>query len=150
MLIKELFVPEYRDRLSTFHFKTALFFAVENTRPDVWRGDNLISCVKRKTGKVTKATDKKRTKLSELVSGSGSADSGSEDSDETYDDLTGKAGKNKPFEKGDQYETTDERAAQGAVSGTIPNFTEEKSQETLICVNCFPFRGQYTCPLRRI
>ncbi|KAH3694059.1 hypothetical protein DPMN_081498 [Dreissena polymorpha] len=60
---------------------------------------------------VTKATDKKRTKLSELVSDSGSADSGSEDSDETYEDLTGKAGKNKPFEKGDQYETTDERAA---------------------------------------
>ncbi|KAH3733833.1 something about silencing protein 10-like [Dreissena polymorpha] len=67
------------------------------------------SFVRRKTGKVTKATDKKRTKLSELVSDSGSADSGSEDSDEMYEDLTGKAGKNK--EKGNQYETKDERAA---------------------------------------
>ena len=43
---KELFVPEYRDRLSTFHFKTAFFFAVENTQRDVWREDNLINCVK--------------------------------------------------------------------------------------------------------
>ncbi|XP_052234371.1 uncharacterized protein LOC127846956 isoform X2 [Dreissena polymorpha] len=46
MIRKELFVPEYQDRLSTFHFKTAFFFAVENTRPDVWRVDNLINCVK--------------------------------------------------------------------------------------------------------
>ena len=43
---KELFVQEYQDRLSTFHFKTAFFFANENTRPDVWREDNLINCVK--------------------------------------------------------------------------------------------------------
>ncbi|XP_052226415.1 uncharacterized protein LOC127841554 isoform X1 [Dreissena polymorpha] len=46
MIRKELFVPEYRDGLSTFHFKTAFFFAVENTRPDLWREDNLINCVK--------------------------------------------------------------------------------------------------------
>ncbi|KAH3727353.1 uncharacterized protein LOC127853806 [Dreissena polymorpha] len=46
MIRKELFVPEYRDRLSTFHFKTALLFAVENTRPDEWTEDNLIKCVK--------------------------------------------------------------------------------------------------------
>ncbi|KAH3814810.1 hypothetical protein DPMN_143323 [Dreissena polymorpha] len=46
MIRKELFVPEYRERLSTFHFKTALFFAVENTRPDLWREDSLINCVK--------------------------------------------------------------------------------------------------------
>ncbi|KAH3740553.1 uncharacterized protein LOC127851000 [Dreissena polymorpha] len=43
---KELFVPEYGDRLSTFHFKTAFFFAVENTPPDVWIDNNLINCVK--------------------------------------------------------------------------------------------------------
>ncbi|KAH3713786.1 hypothetical protein DPMN_073588 [Dreissena polymorpha] len=46
MIRKELFGQEYRDRLSTFHFKTAFFFAVENTRPDLWREDNLINCVK--------------------------------------------------------------------------------------------------------
>ncbi|XP_052248377.1 uncharacterized protein LOC127856299 isoform X2 [Dreissena polymorpha] len=46
MLRTELFMPEYQNRLSTFHLKTALFFAVENTRPDVWREDNLINCVK--------------------------------------------------------------------------------------------------------
>ncbi|KAH3783912.1 uncharacterized protein LOC127842502 [Dreissena polymorpha] len=46
MIRKEFFVPEYLERLSTFHFKTAFFFTVENTRPDVWREDNLINCVK--------------------------------------------------------------------------------------------------------
>ncbi|KAH3804020.1 hypothetical protein DPMN_132294 [Dreissena polymorpha] len=46
MLRKELFVPQYRDRLSTFHFKTALLYAVENTLPDMWREENLINCVK--------------------------------------------------------------------------------------------------------
>ncbi|KAH3780347.1 hypothetical protein DPMN_158160 [Dreissena polymorpha] len=46
MIRKELFIPIYRDRLSTFHFKTAFFFAVETIRPDVWRKDNLINCVK--------------------------------------------------------------------------------------------------------
>ncbi|KAH3713735.1 hypothetical protein DPMN_073537 [Dreissena polymorpha] len=46
MIRKELFGPEYRDRLSTFHFKTAFFFAVENNRSDLWREDNLINCVK--------------------------------------------------------------------------------------------------------
>ncbi|KAH3812508.1 hypothetical protein DPMN_140943, partial [Dreissena polymorpha] len=46
MIRKELFVPEYRDRLSEFHFKTSFLYAVENTRPGVWREDNLITCVK--------------------------------------------------------------------------------------------------------
>ncbi|KAH3846009.1 uncharacterized protein LOC127873195 isoform X1 [Dreissena polymorpha] len=46
MIRKELFAPEYQDKLSTFHFKTVFFFAVENTRPDTWREDNLINCVK--------------------------------------------------------------------------------------------------------
>ncbi|KAH3740430.1 hypothetical protein DPMN_047136 [Dreissena polymorpha] len=46
MIRKESFLPGYRNRLSTFHFKTAFFLAIENTRPDVWREDNLISCVK--------------------------------------------------------------------------------------------------------
>ncbi|KAH3739275.1 hypothetical protein DPMN_045925 [Dreissena polymorpha] len=46
MIRKELFASEYRDRLSTFHFKTAFFFAVENIRHDVWREDNLLNCVK--------------------------------------------------------------------------------------------------------
>ncbi|KAH3870054.1 hypothetical protein DPMN_033233 [Dreissena polymorpha] len=43
---KELFEQQYRDSLSSFHLKTALFYTVENTRPDVWMEDNLINCVK--------------------------------------------------------------------------------------------------------
>ncbi|KAH3777563.1 hypothetical protein DPMN_179010 [Dreissena polymorpha] len=46
MIRKELFMPNYQNRLSTFHFKTAFFFAVENTRSDMWREDNVINCVK--------------------------------------------------------------------------------------------------------
>ncbi|KAH3829328.1 uncharacterized protein LOC127881881 isoform X1 [Dreissena polymorpha] len=46
MLRKELFVPEYQDRLSTYHFKTAFFFAVENTPSHIWREENIYNCVK--------------------------------------------------------------------------------------------------------
>ncbi|KAH3841165.1 uncharacterized protein LOC127879502 [Dreissena polymorpha] len=43
---KELFVPSVGDRLSTFHFKTALFFTVEQVPPQLWIGyKDIEQCV---------------------------------------------------------------------------------------------------------
>ncbi|KAH3819319.1 hypothetical protein DPMN_121052 [Dreissena polymorpha] len=46
MITKENFVQNGVDTISTFHVKTALFFAVENIPSDVWRKNNLVNCVK--------------------------------------------------------------------------------------------------------
>ncbi|XP_052790203.1 uncharacterized protein LOC128224413 [Mya arenaria] len=43
---KEFIKPYFKDRLSTFHLKTAMFFTVESYPSDIWREDNIIQCVK--------------------------------------------------------------------------------------------------------
>jgi len=36
--------PHFDDKLSTFHFKTAIMFTIESHLPDIWRRDNLLAC----------------------------------------------------------------------------------------------------------
>ncbi|KAH3833097.1 hypothetical protein DPMN_106398 [Dreissena polymorpha] len=45
MMRKEFFKPIVGDRLSTFHFKTALMFTVQQTPHNFWTEDNLVQCV---------------------------------------------------------------------------------------------------------
>ncbi|XP_052817732.1 uncharacterized protein LOC128243812 [Mya arenaria] len=44
MIRKTYFKPVVGDRLSTFHFKTALFFTVESNPPDIWLEHNIPEC----------------------------------------------------------------------------------------------------------
>ncbi|XP_052790044.1 uncharacterized protein LOC128224277 [Mya arenaria] len=44
ILRKSFFKPLVGDRLSTFHFKTALLFTVETYPPDIWQEHNLLQC----------------------------------------------------------------------------------------------------------
>ncbi|WAR12169.1 hypothetical protein MAR_026349, partial [Mya arenaria] len=44
ILRKTIFKPVVGDRLSTFHFKTALFFTVESNPPDIWLETNIPEC----------------------------------------------------------------------------------------------------------
>ncbi|XP_052774634.1 uncharacterized protein LOC128213140 [Mya arenaria] len=39
------FKPIFDDRLSTFHFKTALLFTVETYQPKIWKKKNILQCV---------------------------------------------------------------------------------------------------------
>ncbi|XP_052812340.1 uncharacterized protein LOC128239926 [Mya arenaria] len=45
MLRKTYFKPIVGDRLSTFHFKTALLFTIETYPPEIWQEHNLVQCV---------------------------------------------------------------------------------------------------------
>ncbi|XP_052762685.1 uncharacterized protein LOC128205222 [Mya arenaria] len=45
VLRKTYFKPVVGDRLSTFHFKTALLFTIENYPPELWQEDNLLKCI---------------------------------------------------------------------------------------------------------
>ncbi|KAH3769080.1 hypothetical protein DPMN_170327 [Dreissena polymorpha] len=45
MIKKEHLKLAVGDRLSTFQFKTALMFTVEQTPPEIWTEDNLVQCV---------------------------------------------------------------------------------------------------------
>ncbi|KAH3727215.1 hypothetical protein DPMN_053144 [Dreissena polymorpha] len=45
MIRKELFKKVVGDRLSTFHFKTALLWTVETYPPEIWRENNLENCI---------------------------------------------------------------------------------------------------------
>ncbi|XP_052790202.1 uncharacterized protein LOC128224411 [Mya arenaria] len=44
ILRMSFFKPLVGDRLSTFHFKTALLFTVETYPPDIWQEHNLLQC----------------------------------------------------------------------------------------------------------
>ncbi|XP_052793241.1 uncharacterized protein LOC128227077 [Mya arenaria] len=45
ILRKSFLKPLVGDRLSTFHFKTALLFTVETYPPEIWQEQNLLQCV---------------------------------------------------------------------------------------------------------
>ncbi|XP_052788324.1 uncharacterized protein LOC128223108 [Mya arenaria] len=45
ILRKSFFKPLVGDRLSTFHFKTALLFTLETYPPEIWQERNLLQCV---------------------------------------------------------------------------------------------------------
>ncbi|XP_052790137.1 uncharacterized protein LOC128224361 [Mya arenaria] len=45
ILRKTFFKPLVGDRLSTFHFKTALLFTLETYPPEIWQERNLLQCV---------------------------------------------------------------------------------------------------------
>ncbi|XP_052789521.1 uncharacterized protein LOC128223997 [Mya arenaria] len=45
ILRKSFFKPLVGDRLSTFHFKTALLFTLETYPPEIWQKRNLLQCV---------------------------------------------------------------------------------------------------------
>ncbi|XP_052796267.1 uncharacterized protein LOC128228804 [Mya arenaria] len=45
MMRKTFFKPVLGDRLSTFHFKTALFFTIETYPPEVWKEHRLVECL---------------------------------------------------------------------------------------------------------
>ncbi|XP_052792906.1 uncharacterized protein LOC128226857 [Mya arenaria] len=42
---KSFFKPLVGDRLSTFHFKTALFFTLETYPPEIWQEHKMLQCV---------------------------------------------------------------------------------------------------------
>ncbi|XP_052806081.1 uncharacterized protein LOC128235307 [Mya arenaria] len=45
MIRISFFKPLFGDRLSTFHFKTALLFTIESYPPGVWHERNILNCV---------------------------------------------------------------------------------------------------------
>ncbi|XP_052765759.1 uncharacterized protein LOC128207012 [Mya arenaria] len=45
LIRKSRFKEMVEDRLSTFHFKTAMLFTVEKYPPEIWRDENLTQCV---------------------------------------------------------------------------------------------------------
>ncbi|XP_052789522.1 uncharacterized protein LOC128223998 [Mya arenaria] len=45
ILRRSFFKPLVGDRLSTFHFKTALLFTLETYPPEIWQERNLLQCV---------------------------------------------------------------------------------------------------------
>ncbi|XP_052765760.1 uncharacterized protein LOC128207013 [Mya arenaria] len=45
LIRKSRFKEMVEDRLSTFHFKTALLFTVEKYPPEIWRDENLTQCI---------------------------------------------------------------------------------------------------------